>query len=328
MRKSRNFSNYRGSGTSYLTNVRSKAGAPGIQLTFPVSGSAELLSAGRGEALRIHPIFDGAEETLFLSEGAPPKTQRGAPGKVVFLTRHRHAKSPDKHLSSTFVTVLENMLPPQIVKAELLEHSARRSVLKLSLDNGGNLWCFDAEIPQEPFLVDGIVFSGQSGAVYLDKKGKELGRFAYGPGKTFKAAITSLDLFAETITLDREIPKEFIRSGTFFRVGRYAYLLGGGKGRTIKLLDQSMIRGRFRFELSKERNGIGKVVPPLMLARGKLGIFDADGRRYLGEATAQNRPDMLQVANPEKLHPGQDYLLSECRPGEEVIFMPTERRIP
>ncbi len=305
----RNFSGYRGSGYQYLTNVRSAENRPGSVLTLPVSETGKAMAEGKGTFVRIHPVSSGTE-TLLLSEGAPPRTQRGAPEKVVFLTRRR---TTEKALTSTFVTVLENGPGVMIKSIEPLEMTDELTSLKIKLNNGDVLQCFDAS-------------EGRSGAVLTEADGKVKAQYAHGAEPLFKAKIAAMDLRGETLTLDREIPAELATPGKFFTAGKAAYRIGEVSGKTVKLLDQSAIRGRFRFESFDELTRSGAVSPQLVLARGRMGLFDADGQTFLGVAHGQTDSMKLRVDGPVKVETGRDYFLSECLPGDEVTIVPSQRK--
>ncbi|MGE4565765.1 MAG: heparinase II/III family protein, partial [Victivallaceae bacterium] len=275
----RSFTGYRGSGYQYLTNVRSGANRPGAVLKLPVSETSKLLESGKGTFLRIHPVANGAE-TVIVSEGPPPRTQRGAPDKVVFVTRRRVAGEGEKVLKSNFVTVLENGPGTMIGSVEALKQTEELVALKIKLDNGDTLYCFDAVAPQPEFKLDGIAFAGQSGAILIGKDGRQKASYMYGAKPAFKAKVTAVDLKAETLTLDREIPAELGVKGAFFTAGKAAYRIGEVSGKVVKLLDQSPVRGRFRFESFDEGLRTGTVSPRLVLARGKLGLYGADGKTW------------------------------------------------
>jgi hypothetical protein len=319
----RSFGGYRGSGYQYLTNVRSGANRPGAVLTLPVSETAGLFASGKGTYLRIHPVT-GDAETLFLSEGPPPRTQRGAPDKVVFVTRRRVAGEGEENLKSSFVTVLENGPGTLITSVEALKQTEEVVVLKIKLDNGDTLYCFDAVAPQSEFKLDGFAFAGQSGAVLVGQDGKEKSSYSYGEKPAFKAKIVAVDLKGETLTLDREIPAELAIKGAFFTAGKAAYQIGEVSGKTVKLLDQSPVRGLFRFESFDEQQRIGVVSPLLVLARGKLALYAADGKTWVGEAYSQSNAGCLRVELPAKVETGKDYFLSECLPGDEFTLVASQ----
>ena len=321
----RNFSRYRGSGYQYLTNVRSGANRPGVVLTLPVSETAKLLESGKGTYLRMHPVA-GDAETLILSEGPPPRTQRGAPGKVVFVTRRRVAGEGEENFKSSFATVLENGPGTLISSVEALKQTEESVVLKIKLDNGDTLYCFDAVAPQSEFKFDGIAFAGQSGAVLVGQDGKEKSSYSYGEKPAFKAKVAAMDLKGETLTLDRDIPAELAVKGAFFTVGQAAYRIGEVSGKTVKLLDQSPVRGLFRFESFDEQQRTGEVSPQLVLARGKLALYEADGKTWVGEAHSQSNAGRLRVELPAKVETGKDYLLSECSPGDEFTLVTSQRK--
>ncbi|HQC54003.1 MAG TPA: hypothetical protein PLE92_12765, partial [Lentisphaeria bacterium] len=92
------------------------------------------------------------------------------------------------------------------------------------------------------------------------------------------------------------------------------------------LLDQSPVRGLFRFESFDEQQRTGEVSPQLVLARGKLALYEADGKTWVGEAHSQSNAGRLRVELPAKVETGKDYLLSECSPGDEVTLVTSQRK--
>ncbi|MGE4565288.1 MAG: hypothetical protein AB7F32_10500, partial [Victivallaceae bacterium] len=101
---------------------------------------------------------------------------------------------------------------------------------------------------------------------------------------------------------------------------------GEVSGMVVTLLDQCPVRGRFRFESFDEGLRTGTVSPRLVLARGKLGLYGADGKTWVGEAYSQSDAGRLRVELPAKVELGKDYLLSECMPGDEVTLTTSQRK--
>ena len=120
-----------------------------------------------------------------------------------------------------------------IAKVEPISPQANVAAAKITFKDGRLLYFFDAE-ENVTFSCDGIEFGGKAGALLVaDKcyatitgsgkityKGKTLEQ----PAKDFTAKVEDVDLFKETITLDKEVPSQLI--GRMFRVGDYAQVRG------------------------------------------------------------------------------------------------------
>ncbi|MBR4221786.1 MAG: hypothetical protein IKR81_11555, partial [Victivallales bacterium] len=318
----RHYSSYKGSGYQFLTNVAKGNALPGAPIILPAVKHPRFDSKP-GTALKIYPL--DKEDTLYFSRGLPPKTQRVPQKHLVFVTRRR--TSEDENLQSMFSTVWESTSDEiaryDIAKVEPISPQANVAAAKITFKDGRLLYFFDAE-ENVTFSCDGIEFGGKAGALLVaDKcyatitgsgkityKGKTLEQ----PEKDFTAKVEGVDLFNETITLDKEVPSQLI--GRMFRVGDYAYIADNIDGKTIKLQDQSTIRGRFRI-LShfKGKTTEGIAQPPIALARTGMSLFSATGE-FVSHLEAVK--SFVKSEKPFELN--IDYWVSECGLGDEACF--------
>ncbi|MBQ9366678.1 MAG: heparinase II/III family protein, partial [Victivallales bacterium] len=321
-KSNRSYSGYRGSGYQFLTNVAKGSALPGAPITLPVTQSKRFDSKP-GAALKIYPL--DKEDTLYFSRGLPPRTQRNPQKHLVFVTRRR--TSGDDNLQSMFSTVLESTSDEiaryDIEKVEPISPLPNVAAAKITFKDGRLLYFFDAE-ENVTFSCDGIEFVGKAGALLVADRCHATitgsGRISYN-GKIieqlandFTAKVENVDLFKETITLDRDVPSEL--AGRMFRVGDYAYIAESINGRTIKLQDQSTIRGRFRL-LShlKGKTTEGVAQPPIALARTGMSIFTSTGEFF---SRLEKEKAVVKSEKPFELN--IDYWVSECGPGDEVCF--------
>ncbi|MBR6371804.1 MAG: hypothetical protein IKS20_01340, partial [Victivallales bacterium] len=130
----------------------------------------------------------------------------------------------------------------------------------------------------------------------------------------FKAKVVSVDIFAETISLDKEVPQNM--AGRMFRVGNYAYIAERIEGKTIALRDQSTIRGRFRlleYKNKSRKEGIPR--PGISLAVPGMSLYDGNGK-YVSKLDINKGA----IKAEKELELNKDYWVSECGNGDEAIF--------
>ena len=318
----RDYGGYKGSGYQFLTEVSKGEALPGAPIVFPAA-SNQRFKSNPGAALRIYPL--DKNETIYFSHGMPPRTQRNPQKHVVFVTRRRTAD--DENLQSLFSTVWEStsdeMACYDIEKVEPISTQDNVAAAKITFKDGRLLYLFDAE-ERVTFSYDGIEFCGKAGALLVAGRVHAYiagsGRIVYH-GKTleqseadFSAKVADVDLFKETITLDREVPSEL--TGRMFRVGKYAYIADKIEGRVVKLRDQSTIRGRFRlFAHSKGKDNEGAARPNIVLAKSGMSIYTETG-----EFVSRMEKDKSTVKAEKPLELNKDYWVSECGPGDEVLF--------
>ncbi|MBP5640908.1 MAG: heparinase II/III family protein, partial [Victivallales bacterium] len=318
----RHYSSYKGSGYQFLTNVAKGSALPGAPIILPAVKHPRFDSKP-GTALKIYPL--DKEDTLYFSQGLPPKTQRVPQKHLVFVTRRR--TSEDENLQSMFSTVWESTSDEiahyDIERVEPISTQANVAAAKITFKDGRLLYFFDAE-ENITFSYDGIEFGGKAGALlvsdrvfaYIVGSGSIVyrGRRLEQPDKGFSAKVAEVDLFKETITLDREAPSEL--AGRMFRVGNYAYIADKIEGRVVKLRDQSTIRGRFRlFAYSKGKDNEGASQPNIVLAKSGMSIYSETG-----EFVSRLERDKSTVKSEKPLELNKDYWVSECGPGDEVLF--------
>ncbi|MBR4675861.1 MAG: heparinase II/III family protein [Victivallales bacterium] len=321
-KSSRDYAGYRGSGYQFLTDVSKGEALPGTPIVFQAASNSRFKS-NPGAALKIYPL--DKDETIFFSHGMPPRTQRNPQKHVVFMTRRRTAK--DENLQSMFSTVWESTSDEiahyDIERVEPISTQANVAAAKITFKDGRLLYFFDAE-ENITFSYDGIEFGGKAGALlvsdrvfaYIAGSGSIVyrGRRLEQPDKGFSAKVAEVDLFKETITLDREAPSEL--AGRMFRVGNYAYIADKIEGRVVKLRDQSTIRGRFRlFAYSKGKDNEGASQPNIVLAKSGMSIYSETG-----EFVSRLERDKSTVKSEKPLELNKDYWVSECGPGDEVLF--------
>ena len=281
---------YRGSGFQYLSNVRALETKPETVVAFPAE-TGKGFEPVKGAYLKVYPIA-GADEARFLADGKPPRTQKNTQKHVTFFNRRREGMAP---LESIFATVFETGADGMTAIKEIktLHCSMDKTSVEILLSDGSKLLLSDREKPE-----NGV----KSMVLHRDKSGKILTEYIFS-GKEFSAKVESVDLHGETVTFDREIPARF--AGAVFRIGEHAYTVGKITGKTVKLHDQSMIRGRFRY-LDKQ-----PVPLPVNARRSGFGLYDSDGKTYLEPYPARE---------PGKYSPEQDLWIGECRPGDTAYF--------
>ncbi|MBO5688366.1 MAG: heparinase II/III family protein, partial [Lentisphaeria bacterium] len=100
--RGKKYHSYRGSGFQYLTNVRKLETMEKSSVTFPAE-AGKGFEPVKGAYLKVYPL-NGADETRFLADGKPPRTQKNTQKHVTFFNRRRTGKAP---LQSIFATVYE-----------------------------------------------------------------------------------------------------------------------------------------------------------------------------------------------------------------------------
>ena len=289
LRGRRTFSAYDGSGFQFLANVRRAAGKPGAAVTMPAM-TGRGFAPTPGAYLKIFPLGDAAE-TWLLADGIPPRTQKNTQKHLVWFDRRRTGNAP---LQSVFASILEtgSDRTPAVAEVRTLRCDFGGAKAEVKFADGSRLEIADLVQPED---------GRKSWAQLTGPDGKARKSWIFS-GRTFAAKVVSVDLAAETVTFDREIPEEF--AGTVFRIGAYAYAAGRIDGRTVHLADQSMIRGRFRMVS-------GKPVPALPLARPGQALYAADRKTCLGR---------YPVKDPAKYGADADLWLAECGPGDTAVF--------
>ena len=327
-KSNRNYGDYKGSGYQFLTDVSMGKAMPGAPIILPPASNPRFLSKP-GAALKLYPLDKG--ETIFFSHGMPPRTQRLPQKHVVFVTRRKTAK--DENLESLFSTVWESTSDEiaqfEIAKVQPLSHLPNVAAAKITFKNGALLYLFDSDKKIE-FTCDGIEFSGRAGALLLEGETAKAyvagsGRILYQgkalatSGKDFTAKVVKVDLFKETITLDKEAPADL--AGRLVRVGRYAYIADKVEGKTITLRDQSPIRGRFRFAKYEDSSKkVGRALSGPVLAQSGMCVYSPTGK-YLCRMERNGR--ILKAECELELN--KDYWISECGDGDKVVFPSSAR---
>ncbi len=318
----RSYASYYGSGYQFLTDVQRGNALPGTPIILPPTPDKRF-QARKGATFKIYPLDQ--DDAIYISHGRPPITRRYTQKHVVFITRRRI--SADENLESMFSSILESsshaIAKYDIEKVEPLSKEPLVAVAKITFKDGKRLYLFDAENELD-FTCDDIDFHGYSGAVLI---ADTINAFVSGPGsikykgKTlassnpdFKAKVVNVDIFAENITMDREVPQDFV--GQMFRVGNYAYIADHIEGKTIAIRDQSTIRGRFRllkYKNNSSKEGIPR--PGISLANPGMSLYDNNGK-YVSKLDIQEEA----VKAEKELELNKDYWVSECGNGDEAIF--------
>lgn len=323
---SRNYGDYRGSGYQYLTNVRRGKVAPGCQITMPVMKGGKF-SPLPGAALRMYPLEGSGD--IAISHGMPPRTQKNTQKYVVFITR---TNIGENNLESVFPTIYETLSDErkglEIVSAEAIPAPAGVTAAKVVIADSRELYLFDAEKSAD-FTYNDMHFCGQAGALLLnpaEKKGQ-----AYVSGKgfismndnmlvesagDFVTKVSAVGLDEETITFEQPVPESF--NGRAFRIGDFAYTVQNINGNTVKLLDRSTFRGRFRCTgHNNDNNASLNLAPPQSLARAGMALYSSDKQSFVGRIL-KNAPTSIKADADLELN--VDYWISECGPGDEAIF--------
>ena len=287
--RGKQYGTYRGSGFQYLTNVRSLAVAADASVTFPAQ-SGRGYAPDKGAYLRVFALA-GTDESRFLADGKPPRTQKNTQKYVTFFNRRRVGTAP---LQSIFGTVYETGSDalPAVTSVKTLSCTMAKTLVEICLADGSKMVLTELEKPE-----NGI----KSSVLHTDAAGKILTQYTFS-GEELTAKVVSVDLHGETVTFDREIPEEF--TGSVFRVGKYAYTAGKISGKTVHLHDQSMIRGRFRY-LEK------KTVPVPVLAKPGMSLYAEDGKTFLERYPAKD---------PAKYSAEKDLWIGDCGPGDTAHF--------
>ncbi|MBQ9367361.1 MAG: heparinase II/III family protein [Victivallales bacterium] len=327
-KRNRSYGGYNGSGYQFLTDVSKGEARPGTPIILP-SANNNSFQCKPGAALKLYPLDKG--ETIFFSHGVPPRTQRLPQKHVVFVTRRKTAKN--ENLESMFSTVWEStseeIAQYDIVKVQPLSHLPNVAAAKISFKDGKILYIFDSDKKIE-FTCDGIEFSGRAGALliggdtqqaYVAGQGRILyqGKTLAASGKAFTAKVKKVDLFKETITLDREAPANL--AGRHFTVGRYAYIADKVEGSTITIRDQSPIRGRFCFtKYADATKKAGIAMPSPTLAQSGMAVYSPQG-----EYVCRMEFDGKVLKAESKLDLNKNYWISECGNGDKVVFPASAR---
>ncbi len=337
--KRRYYSGYRGSGFQFLGNVRRGRLTGGAAVLIPSSPKSIANPNTTGVFMKVHLTGKGE---LILCEGEPQRTSAHLPRPIPFLV-HRHIGAPglESHFATVFESGSDQAKGPAIAKVRLLADTPEQTLVRLDFDNGEVHYLFDNLRPDAPALkADGFQFSGGEGALLLKAGGavryacvRDGGAIARD-GKAivearpaFTAKIAALDLTCETITLDRPLP-DAATPGRFFTVlpgvpggwhGAYRVGAVGADRRTVTLLDQSAIRGHFRFPVFSPKRRSGVPVPGLPLVKDGMTIFAADAKTPLGRV---KRPDKDRVAVDGKaaIPSNQDLWIGEIAPGDTFHF--------
>lgn len=287
---------YQGSGYQYLKNIRYAAGKAGNSVTLH-GMTGNKFSPEPGAYLKFFPLGN-QDEQWFLADGIPPKTQKNTQEHLAFFCRRRTGNAP---LKSIFASVIETGSDNTVAidKVTVLRCDYEGVSVKVTLKNGTELTIEDRNKPENGW---------QSRAVSRDNNGKTLAEWKFS-GKTLKAKITAVDLAAETITFDREIPPEL--SGSAFRVGRFTAVAGKINKNQVQLKDQTMIRARIRMVN-------GKAEPLPLMAKPGMAVFAADRKTFL---------ERYPVKNPGAYNDKEDLWISEYGPGDEAVFhYPSSRK--
>ena len=324
----KSFGDYSGSGFQYLVNVRRGVSVPGSYVSLTAESRAPF-KALPGAAINVYPL--GSEEQLFLSQGFPQKTHRLPQKYVNFLSRRRVG---EKGLHSVFATVFETVCDARrelaVARVESLGDEDNLAAARIVFRDGRILYVFDAE-DSVSLEVDGIGFTGKAGAVLLDFPGGKGNAFVTGPGSVsyrgaelvkasepFRARIVSVGLADDSVTFDADVPQSC--EGGIFHVGDRAYQVASVNGPTVKLLDQSMCRGRLRF-VDYSGEGHRKAVYSPTVATSHLrmkGLYSGEDRSVFAGAVQEMTGSAIECSSDVEL--GRDYWLSECIPGETALF--------
>lgn len=324
----RSYGSYRGSGYQYLEHPQYGKTFAGSRVTLPAYTGNVLFNGNPGAKLVIYPLEDGGD--IILSDGVPPITQKNPQKFLKFVTRRRVGEAP---LNSVFGTILEASSDlhedSDIVSVKPLTATNDMTGAVVNMKDGSVLYVFDSLNPVS-FTADDFTFNGTAGALWISADGTFGKAFITGPGsiarndKIIVAAenpmtntVVSVNLAAESITMDSPVSPACI--GHFFRVGNRSYIAGQIDGSTIKLQDQSSVRGRFRATkcLDSTRNRYA-IMPPVNLASQGMSIYGGENRKnYEGQMTMCNGGS-VECDNPLELN--QDYWISECSPMDIVVF--------
>ena len=318
---------YHGDGFHYLDNVMHGEASSGQSILLPAERGKEF-NPNKGAALKVYLL--GEKEKLSLSHGRPPITQRNPQKHVVFINRRREGEAP---LVSSFSTLFE---PVSELRAGLdvenvtrLDAGKGTEAAKVQFKDGRLLYVFISEGSAD-FMADSLRFTGCAGAVLLDKATNQGKAYVAGPGEIlyrgkpvvsagapFEAIITDVLLEDESILLDRPVSQEL--AGKMFRVGRYAYRAASISGNRVNLQEQSMLRGRTRLlRYSSDDHKSGQLLPAPLIARDGMSLYKGDDK-----ATFVSRTSSLangKVSAEVELELNIDYWISECAPGDKVIF--------
>lgn len=327
------YSGKSGSGYQFLRNVKYGTGHYGNCVTLPVDSRVKG-DPVNGAALKVHLLNDG--EDVYFSEGKPPRTQMNPQEHMVFLTRRRTGTGS---LNSVFGTILENTSDERkaydIETIDSINAGDDVCAALIHLKDGKLLYVFNSASMAD-FTADGIHFTGEAGALLIDKAQNQGKAFVVGPGSiaingkvvvqasdVLKDRITRINLADESIELENNVPIKYIDK--MFKVGGRAYQVGGIYGNSVKLLEQSMILGRGRMIKVADDKKSGQLSPAPTLASDGMGLYKGDAKdQYIGVIKSY-RSGNVSVDTDRELEPNVDYWVSECVPGAEVLFYDSAR---
>ena len=334
--KSRSFGSYSGSGFQFLWNVRRGRLAGGAAVLIPSSPKSIANPKTTGVFVKVHLTGKGE---LILCDGEPQRTQSSLPRPLPFLV-HRRAGAPglESHFATVFESGSDQAKGPAITKVRLLADRPEQTLVRLDFDNGEVHYLFDNLRPDAPALeADGFHFTGGAGALLLKAGGAvryacvrdggaiaRQGKAIIEARHAFTAKITALDLIGETITLDRPLPDAFAQSGRLFTVlpgvrggwnGAYRVGKVSTDRRTVTLLDQNAIRGRFRFPAFSSKRRAGLPIPALPIVQNGMTLFAADAKTPLGRVKRLAK-GLLSVDGKAAIPSNQDLWIGEIAPGD------------
>lgn len=326
--KNRNFGKYHGSGYQYLTNVQRGKAISGTCIELPVFNKW-LDNAKSGATLKLYPLEDDSE--IIFSEGHPPYTQRLPQKKIVFVTRRRIGENLNSVFGTIYETVSEGSEAMDISEVMTLDAPEGVCAARITFKDGRILYVFNAE-ENTSFVADGISFSGESGSLLLDASIGKGEAYVAGEGEivyknqtvvqsnaAFHAKVTAVNLNAESVTFDQNVPLEYQNS--LMRIGKYAYRIAKIEGNVVYLHEQSSIQGRARvISFSNQEKTAGKFAPIPFLGTKGMSLYTGENKeQYVGRLkTFTIRDGSFETEVP--LMKGEDYWFSQCGPGEDAIF--------